>query len=148
MNNIAIDNALVSGTGDESNDKINNNDVEGYIYFIYAPELYQRGIHHIKIGQTKNLLKRLNQLQTGNSHLLKVYKSFKSKDYKKLETKLHQKYKSKKILNEWFQITLKDVDNEMKILDPESEITFTQATYEYFKKIWKILPRISFFKAH
>lgn len=93
--------------------------VNGFVYFAYTPISYEKGIHHIKIGQTKNLESRLSQLQTGNPYPLVFYKTHQSFDYKKIEKELHQKYKAKKVLNEWFNITLEDVDNELKLLSPE-----------------------------
>lgn len=83
---------------------------QGYVYFIYAPALYKTGVHHIKIGRTNNLTKRLKQLQTGCSFTLEIYKSINTNQASKLEATLHRKYKNKQILNEWYNLTLDEVD--------------------------------------
>lgn len=116
--------------------------VEGYVYFIYIPELYQKGMTQVKIGHTKNLDKRLRQLQTGNPFKLSIYKTHKTINYKQIEHELHVKYKSKKVLNEWFQITLEDVDNEMEILNPTPSIGsgMLKIMANFTSYIWKKIP--------
>jgi hypothetical protein len=94
----------------------------GYVYFIYCPDLYSTGKHCIKIGYTKNLNTRLQQLQTGNPYKLEFYKIYQSSNYKNIETELHHKYNNKRILNEWFNISLKDVDKEIALLNNEIKI--------------------------
>lgn len=86
---------------------------EGYVYFIYSPDLYKLNIHHIKIGQSRKPEKRLKQLQTGNSFKLVIYKSIKSIDYKNIEKQLHNKYDYCNVYNEWFDMTLNQVDLEV-----------------------------------
>lgn len=108
----------------------------GFVYFAYCPDLYKKGIQYIKIGHTKNLEKRLGQLQTGNPFKLVFYKTHKSIHYKKIENDLHHKYKSKKILNEWFKMTLKEVDNEINLLNPTDHKLWSTLISEKFVFIW------------
>lgn len=65
-----------------------------------------------KIGVTKKKdvdLRRL-ELQTGNPEELFVYKTFKTDYPFKLEKMLHNSYYSKRIMNEWFELTTEDTD--------------------------------------
>ena len=84
---------------------------EGYVYFIYIPTLANIIQDAVKIGMTKDLNKRMASLQTGNPYRLQFYKVLKCVDYKKLEVKLHRYFDDKKILNEWFDLTLEDIDD-------------------------------------
>lgn len=122
---------------------VENPPEEGYVYFAYCPELYAKGTHHIKIGFTKDLNKRIKQLQTGNSFEIQFYKTHKSTDYKTVETKLHQKYKEKQVRNEWFNLTLKDVDLEINILEPPLVLpTEHNQVIKIIFKIWKKISSI------
>lgn len=63
-----------------------------------------------KIGVTKgDVKKRLKKLQTGNSTQLDVTYSY-STDYPfRLETMLHNYYKNKLVLNEWYDLDVDDI---------------------------------------
>lgn len=82
----------------------------GYVYFIYIPDTYKT-YNYFKIGRTKHLDKRLSALQTGNPFQLVIYKHIYSKEYKNIETELHRMYKDKKIKNEWFKLTIAEIDD-------------------------------------
>ena len=102
----------------------------GYVYFIYMPEKYE-GDHLVKIGITKNaVFKRLGQLQTGNPYVLKVYKTMMREDYKVIEHDLHKKYAEQNKLNEWFHITLEEVDKIISEYNNKTNI----ATHKEKKK--------------
>lgn len=92
---------------------------KGYVYFAYYPESNDK---HIKIGITTNLKKRLIQLQTGSPSLLRFYKTIYSSNYKKIEKDLHKKYKDKNVLNEWFDISLEEIDEIVLSYQNEIEI--------------------------
>jgi hypothetical protein len=65
-----------------------------------------------KIGISKNVKKRIKQLQTGNGQEINLIKSYKSeKFYRNIETALHNTYIHKKIKNEWFSLDIDDVNN-------------------------------------
>ncbi|QYB17539.1 hypothetical protein PV-S19_0175 [Pacmanvirus S19] len=72
----------------------------GYIYFITEIPFNNK----VKIGMSKNPLKRIKQLQTGNPSKLVIYYTFESEDYKLLERTLHNICADKKIINEWFEM--------------------------------------------
>lgn len=56
--------------------------------------------NHLKIGRSKNVKERLNQLQIANSHKLKLLNSIPKKGY--IEKELHDTFKDKKVKGEWF----------------------------------------------
>ena len=119
---------------DKKDDKRENKNVNGFVYFAYHPFLYDnKNIHHIKIGQTKNLERRLKQLQTGSSFKLMFYKTYQSTNYKEIEVELHKKYKDKQVLLEWFELTLKDVDKILYDLDPTKN-TYKNTLIEIIKE--------------
>jgi hypothetical protein len=64
--------------------------------------------NHLKIGRSKNVKARLNQLQTANSHKLKLLYSLPEKGY--LENEIHDVFKRLKVKDEWFI-------NDGKIID-------------------------------
>ncbi|QYB17439.1 hypothetical protein PV-S19_0075 [Pacmanvirus S19] len=76
-------------------------DMSGYIYFITEMPFNMR----VKIGMSKNPIKRLKTLQTGNPNKLFIYHLFESNDYKVLERSMHDICKDLKLLGEWFEIS-------------------------------------------
>lgn len=68
----------------------------GHIYFIQS--LRQKAI---KIGYTRDLSFRLGTLQTGNPDKLRAIDAFRGS--RALETKLHRRFRSYRITNEWFR---------------------------------------------
>lgn len=62
-----------------------------------------------KIGYTRRQVEqRIKELKTGNCENFEIISVFESKWGTKIESKLHDKYRSKKIDGEWFQ--LDDID--------------------------------------
>lgn len=79
----------------------------GYIYLICDPsnDAY-------KIGVTRNInSNRIKKLQTGNPSELYIIKTYKCDYPFRLEKMLHFKYSNKRILNEWFDLTIDDITN-------------------------------------
>ena len=77
----------------------------GYVYLICDPanDLY-------KIGVTRNLeSQRIKKLQTGNPTELFIRSIYKTKWPFRLETMLHNFYRNRKVLNEWYQLDDCDV---------------------------------------
>ena len=65
-----------------------------------------------KIGiTTRKSIKRLKELQTGNSEQIKVVEEFKSKWFRKIETALHNRYNTKRLKGEWFDLEKEDTQN-------------------------------------
>lgn len=68
-----------------------------YVYLIEANRLY-------KIGRTKDINKRMKQLQTGNPHAIILIKLYETENSIKLEAYIHQTLKDQNIRNEWFRL--------------------------------------------
>ena len=66
---------------------------------------------YIKIGISLNPNKRIKQLQTGNSNELTLIYSIQTEYYIKLESTLHRHYKHLNIHNEWFDLTINELND-------------------------------------
>lgn len=83
----------------------------GFVYLI--ADLEKDYVY--KIGVTKNIIEeRKNELQTGNSSDLHICNFYETKYPYKIEAMLHRKYESKKIKNEWFELTDEEAINFRK----------------------------------
>lgn len=103
----------------------------GFVYFVYSPEMYQKN-NYVKVGKTNDLQKRKQQLQTGNPFKIEFYKTIESNNYHKLERIFHQIFNDRKVLNEWFVLSLSEVDSEIeKIIanNTDKNITYTLCEY-------------------
>jgi len=109
----------------------------GKLVYLIASE---SGKYKIGITTTKNLDKRIKQLQTGNSEYLHVIKTY-STDYAAIiERTLHREFTTKKLMGEWFDLGIEDVltfderccriENGIKILKEQNN--------DYILKILKI----------
>ncbi|MFG6094290.1 GIY-YIG nuclease family protein [Leptothoe sp. ISB3NOV94-8A] len=58
----------------------------------------------VKIGNSRSVNKRLKELQTGNSHPLKVLATQKSDDCERLEGYLHGMFAEQHCLGEWYEL--------------------------------------------
>lgn len=75
--------------------------------FIYLIQNKETG--HFKIGRTKNINKRIKQLQTGSSGELVLVDKFESDFASKLESYLHNIYSCYNINGEWFDLCYSNV---------------------------------------
>lgn len=105
---------------------------KGYVYLLGDWE--KEGI--FKIGVTKGTLeRRIKKLQTGNSGEIFVCSAFQTKHPFFIEARLHDKYQSKKILNEWFELTNEEALNFKKTCQEiEDLISFMQENNPFFPK--------------
>ena len=77
----------------------------GYVYLICDPST-----DHFKIGVTRDIKSnRIKKLQTGNSTELFIRHIYKTPWPFRLETLLHNYYRNKQVLNEWFALDTEDV---------------------------------------
>jgi len=77
----------------------------GYVYLICDPST-----DRFKIGVTRDLKSnRLKKLQTGNSTELFIHTVYETEWPFRLETMLHNHFKNKRVLNEWFELDVNDV---------------------------------------
>ena len=86
-----------------------------------------------KIGHTRRPVeKRIKEFKTGNSSNLEVVNTFESKWGTKIEASLHQRFKSKQIEGEWFELSdidIKDFNKECENLHNIFEMLSTQNTW-------------------
>ena len=78
----------------------------GYVYLIGEKDRP----NNYKIGSTraKNIITRLNQLQTGNSSELYIKESYETEYPFKLEKMLHNHFNSSNLIGEWFELSEAD----------------------------------------
>ena len=79
--------------------------MKGYVYLLTDSEFY-------KIGVTRGSIdKRIGKLQTGNPNDISIVKYHATEHPFKLEKMLHNKYKLQNVNNEWFSLSLEDINN-------------------------------------
>jgi predicted GIY-YIG superfamily endonuclease len=93
--------------------------------FVYLIRLSENSTY--KIGVTKNITKRIKELQTGNAEEIYLVDKYESDNAFKIEKALHNFFRHKKKLNEWFDFTIEDeikfkelcinIDNNLKYLE-------------------------------
>ena len=107
----------------------------GYVYLIL--EIDKNGDERHKIGITKNNPeKRVKQLQTGNSGIVRLLQTYESDNYKKVEQWLHGRYKSKQTeaKNEWFNLSDDEVTGFLEeCKKADTTISFLLKENPFFK---------------
>jgi hypothetical protein len=105
----------------------------GSVYFIK-----HKGLNPIKIGYSSepNPILRVESFNTASPYGIEVLGYIVCKRAKKLESQLHDKYKSKRLNGEWFDISIKDVENELLI---HGESDLHQQMDEFFRHKMKDL---------
>lgn len=93
-----------------------------YVYFIHNPLT-----DNYKVGKTKSLEGRIKQLQTGNETRLEIRRSINDVN-PEIEKYIHEYFKDKKILNEWFDITLNDIEYVIKLVEYANFIKLNKKT--------------------
>lgn len=92
-----------------------------------------------KIGQSINPSRRLKNLQTGNSRLLKIYHTIvcPSKQIaKNLEGALHVHYLSKCTGGEWFNISIDEIKKSSVV---SQHLLKHDLPMEFFEDVWDIV---------
>lgn len=79
----------------------------GYVYLI--GEEGNEGRYKIGSTRARDINTRLKHLQTGNSNQLYIKNSYGTSNPFKMETMLHQHFKCKNVINEWFELSDEDV---------------------------------------
>lgn len=108
-----------------------------FVYLIKNTETQQH-----KIGIATNVENRLKQLQTGSPARLEVIHVIKTLTPFELEQELHCKYKDKRLLGEWFnlsdfeveEIKNKDTVNQVFITNKKKPIAAWGEWHEHYKK--------------
>lgn len=102
-----------------------------YVYLIKDAD--REGIY--KIGMTKQVMgKRLKALQTGNASNLEVCCIHGTRDAYTLEAMLHRKYQTKRVKNEWFELTDEDVENFKSVCESLDNVIKSLSDNPFFKK--------------
>jgi hypothetical protein len=101
----------------------------GYVYLI------TNGYVHYKIGITsKTIGRRMRQLQTGNSEKIQLVKSYKSENYREIESWLHRKFGNKRLQGEWFELDdVNVIDFEKICKSIDGTITLLKKENPFFK---------------
>lgn len=102
-----------------------------YVYLIGDSE--REGAY--KIGMTKQKMeKRLKALQTGNASNLEVYYIHETEDAYTLEAMLHRKYQSKRIKNEWFELSDEEVRGFKSVCENLENVIRSLSGNPFFRK--------------
>ena len=120
-----------------------------YIYFIVMQvSKTKEYLNRVKIGYSKDPLKRLQSLQTGNAHKLNIWYtiSVNEQQAKHLENQLHRKFRWSKDRGEWFTMhpAIRKFIKEHKRITLEkinADVQDIQFTKEY-KRISKKVSRV------
>ena len=80
----------------------------GYVYLI--GEINEENKYKIGSTRAKNVNNRLKSLQTGNSNELYIKEAFETNKPFKLETMLHNKFRDKNVIGEWFEMNATDIE--------------------------------------
>lgn len=93
--------------------------------FVYLIRSTDNSVY--KIGSTKNINKRIKELQTGNAEKIYLVDKYESTNAFKIEKGLHNFFQHKKKLNEWFDFSIEDeikfkelcilIDNNLKYIE-------------------------------
>ena len=99
----------------------------GYVYLIFDGELY-------KIGVTRGSIdKRIKKLQTGNPYNIILIDSYQTNFPFQIEKMLHARFVNEKVNNEWFNLSLEDVNNFQKECEKCSGIISALKDNPFFK---------------
>jgi hypothetical protein len=101
----------------------------GYVYLIEDIDN-----NRYKIGVTKNLKRRLKNLQTGNSNQIKLIDSFETEYPFRLETMLHNRFNSFHYYNEWYDLDEESIKNFSNLCNELNNIIISLKDNHFFSK--------------
>lgn len=91
-----------------------------------------------KIGVTRgDIDKRIKKLQTGNSGEIYLVSSYETEHPFLMEKNLHDRFLSKKVLNEWFELSNDDVKNFKNYCKDIDDMFDALKDNYYFSKKYK-----------
>lgn len=101
----------------------------GSVYLLCDPST-----NLFKIGMTKSCVsKRIKELQTGNSCEIHLVKKYDTLIPSFIETSLHHRFVDKHSLNEWYELTVEDINNFETICKEYEEMAQMLQTNPFFK---------------
>lgn len=101
----------------------------GYVYLIEDVDN-----NRYKIGVTKNLEKRIRNLQTGNSNKIVLIESYKTEYPFRLETMLHTHFKQFHHYNEWYELDVDSVEKFIELCESFNNIIISLKDNPFFAK--------------
>ena len=92
----------------------------GYVYLI--GEVGNDTNYKIGSTRAKDVNNRLKQLQTGSSSELYIKESFETEYPFKLEKMLHNYFKEKNLIGEWFELSKADTEDFKEICEDKIKV--------------------------
>ena len=92
----------------------------GYVYLI--GEVGNDTNYKIGSTRAKDVNNRLKQLQTGSSSELYIKESFETEYPFKLEKMLHNHFKEKNLIGEWFELSKADTEDFKEICEDKIKV--------------------------
>ena len=92
----------------------------GYVYLI--GEVGNNTNYKIGSTRAKDVKKRLKQLQTGSSSELYIKESFETEHPFRLEKMLHNHFKEKNLIGEWFELSKADTEAFKSICEDKTKV--------------------------
>lgn len=85
---------------------------DGYVYLVHSPtnDVY-------KIGRAKRVDGRYGSIARQSPVEVRLIHAFKSSDSKEADKKLHEAYRSKRVIGEWFSLSHQEVESFVSIED-------------------------------
>ena len=107
--------------------------MKGFVY------LMRSGNGYYKIGVSKDVERRLNDLRRQFPISIEIIHYFRSYNYISAERFLHEKFSSKRLEYEWFELSAKDVEWITSLQDDDSrlEIPSLSETIKFYKRYLK-----------
>jgi hypothetical protein len=113
-------------------------------FFIYIKKKHTMGFVYLiedpsnltyKIGVTrKNDKNRLKRLQTGNSTQLELVSIYETQYPFRMESILHNRFQHKRVLNEWYELDMDEVDKFPDICKEIDDIIILMKDNPFFGK--------------
>jgi hypothetical protein len=102
--------------------------------YLYLIKEVEKEVTKYKIGVTTEDIpsKRLKKLQTGNSSKLTFLFLFETAEPFKLETMMHFHYKSKNVLNEWYNLSREDINEFLSVCEKKEKIIRSLSDNPFF----------------
>lgn len=107
----------------------------GYVYLI--GEVGDEGRYKIGSTRAKNVNTRMKQLQTGNSSELYIVQFYETDYPFKLEKMLHNHFKSRNLIGEWFELSESDVEAFKGVCEEKMRVVESLKNNPFYFKIKK-----------
>lgn len=103
------------------------------VYFVTELDNSLSGKYYIKIGRSKSLTRRLSNLQTGNRRTIALMGEIRTSSVEEdnaIEKDLHDQFRDKHDVREWFFLTPEDVIDGLKRYSSRAYIAIGQDAFE------------------